>query len=151
MEDCSVAPDVVGVLRKLAPGDVANKPANITREFAKARLSNRQRGLRQVERGNVGIALIEEVIDKRRGASTDVDDAGTDCHTSLMDELNRLTRVLLEPTNAGSGLRCVDVFKKATLISKATIPRQGSPTLNGRSLPGGTPSSAIASNMATVT
>jgi hypothetical protein len=69
VEDRPVVPDVVGMPRQLQLRDVARKPIHARRPFPEASPRSRQRGLGQVQDGDLLIAFCEKIIDQRRRAA----------------------------------------------------------------------------------
>lgn len=56
------------------------------------------------------VAMGQQILDKGPSAPADVDNACRLGHARASDQLDGLTRVLLEPADAVLGLRCVDLL-----------------------------------------
>ncbi len=87
MKDGAVVPDIVDMTCKLDLRDVTSEPRYARCLIAESSLRCRQSSLRQAQDGDLLVTVGEQIVNQRRGATANVDDARTLGHTCVRNEI----------------------------------------------------------------
>lgn len=86
VEYSPVVPDIETCGGQIGAGDVCLDPTNLPGTLPESLLRFLQRRSREIQHRYIRVSLAEKIIDKRRGAAADVDNAGIPGATRVADK-----------------------------------------------------------------
>jgi hypothetical protein len=99
MKHGSVVPEIIFIAGECESSYVSVKPIHGARTVAKTPLGYVKRDGRKVQNRQIAVPAIQQIIDKRRFATTDVDYFRVSIWNRFIDELERYVQVRPIPTN----------------------------------------------------
>jgi hypothetical protein len=105
VEDGPIMPEFVMLRRQAGFPDIRHQPGDGLPARAQPLLGLMQRSRGNIQEGNMGEPMIEEVVDEGRCASTNINNAGLQPNPGTQDEIKRQSQMRLVPANfvRGSG------------------------------------------------
>lgn len=121
VEHGAIVPEVDAVGGEGRTGDVSLHPGHAIRSGSQAVPTFCQGGSRQVQHRQVGVAIVQQVIDQRGGSAADIDDGRASVEAACLGQPHGRIGVLLKPANAVRRFGGIDLFPVLFVLHAALL------------------------------